>query len=359
MIRHNTPYQIRISPFQTEWRSWSPDPVPHITARWGERMMIPNPVEGNIFYWFETDILDQVVRDNAVIYLEYGYFQWQIEELKQSLARVNEPRIVVAFSDLPGPWPDNVRLIRTEPYAYQFSRALSRAGLKTKYKRRVKDLPHRFTIMAMGNDQGRHKLMLMLERLGLLQTAMHSNPDLVPKQGVFTEDPLAVNSVLRRLPARLLGDAYVKWNVEQNLQVLPQIFEQSHFFVSIDTNPFRDDRWSSVTEKIMWGVTTATPVIPIWATNKIKTMQDWGFRFDPVSYQTTTETQQQAVQRWAERILFWDRIAQDPEWAQAFENRAGEDTAHNVDLAHRLHTIIDQSIERQIEELPAEWQSIR
>jgi hypothetical protein len=110
MIRHSRPHLITRSEYKTEWSEWSPDPVPHVTAKWGERIMLPNPVEikHNNFYWYETELLDQIARDNAVIYLKYGYFLWQIDELKQSLAKVNEPRIVVSFCDLPGPWPDNV-----------------------------------------------------------------------------------------------------------------------------------------------------------------------------------------------------------------------------------------------------------
>jgi hypothetical protein len=360
MIRHSLPHLITRSEYKTEWSEWSPDPVPHVTAKWGERIMLPNPVEikHNNFYWYETELLDQIARDNAVIYLKYGYFLWQINELKQSLAKVNEPRIVVSFCDLPGPWPDNVRLINTEPMAYQFSKAITRAGLRPKYQRRVSQLDHRFTIMAMGRDQGRHKLMLMLERLNLLANAKHSNPDLAPEQGVFTEDHLAFNKMARPLPARILGDAYVKFNVEQNLKVLPGIIEQGNFFVSIDTNPFLDDRISNITEKIMWSMTTTTPVIPIWATNKARQMAEWGFRFDNVGYRRSEETEQQAVQRWCERIMFMDRIAQDPEWAQSFEDRSGEDTAHNVDLAKRLHVIIDQSIQHQIDQLPREFQDL-
>lgn len=360
MKRYSKPYQIQRSIYESEWSKWSPDPVPHINDRWGERTVIPLPTDNksNEFYWYDQAVLDSVIQDNTVIYLHYGYFDWQLDELRQSLSRVQDPRILVAFCDLPGPWPDHVKVINTEPLAYQFSRSLVRSGIRPRYHRIVGDLPYRFTIMAMGIDLGRPKFLLMLNRLGLLAHAQHSNPELPAYRGVYVDDDLAINDHLEGMGARVLGDAYVRFDVDQNLRVLPQLFEQANFLVSIDTNPFLDNRISHITEKIMWGVTTATPVIPIWATNKARQMRKWGFLFDNVGYRQPTETEQQAVQRWCERVLLWDRIAQDPDWAQSFENRQGEHTAHNAELARDLHRIIDQDIQRQIDELPAEFQNL-
>jgi hypothetical protein len=359
MKRYSYPYLIEKKEYQTEWCEWSSDSIPYITEKWGNRITIPTPVEVSVdgeFYWYEQSLLDRVVRDNPVIFLKYGYFDWQLDELKQSLKKIEENRILISFCRLPGEWPKNVKLIHTEPMAYQFSRALERAQLRQKYHRQIKELKHSFAIMAMGLDQGRHKLMMMLKKLGLLDRAIHSNPNLSKTAGIYIEDNLSLNDHLIDIEGKILGDqGYVKFDVEKNLQILPSLFEECHFYVSIDTNPFLDNRIVCITEKVMWGVTTTTPLLPIWATNKSEQMKNWGFRFNNVGYRRDNESEQGAVQRWCERIMFLDKITQDPEWAQSWENSQGEDSAHNADLARRLHNIIDADIQRQIEELPADF----
>jgi len=360
MKRYSHPHLIENTEYQTEWSDWSPDPIPHITKKWGSRITIPCPVgvfDGE-FYWYDQSLLDEIVRENSVIFVKYGYFDWQLEELRQSLQRVKENRIVISFCRLPGDWPENVKIIYTEPMAYQFSKALERAELKQRYHRKIKNLKHSFAIMAMGVDQGRHHLLLMLKKLGLLDRALHSNPNLATSKGIYIQDDLSINNHLVEMTESVLGDRYIEFDVQQNLKVLPRLFEECHFYVSIDTNPFLDNRLVCITEKVMWGVSTTTPLLPIWATNKAEQMLEWGFQFDNVSYRQKNESEQEAVRRWCERIMFLDKIIKDPDWAQSWENRCGVATAHNVDLAHRLHHIIDQDIQKQIDELPAEFQKL-
>jgi hypothetical protein len=87
-------------------------------------------------------------------------------------------------------------------------------------------------------------------------------------------------------------------------------------------------------------------------------MRQWGYRFTNVPHRLAGETLQATVIRWCREILFLCQITQNPGWGQSWQDSQGEITAHNFELTRRLHRIIWEGVERQIQELPAEFQNL-
>jgi hypothetical protein len=294
-----------------------------------------------------------------VVRLDYGALDEHIQRLFDACARVGEPRIIVSDTHIPHTPPDNVRIIVTEPTAYQFSRTFSDTKIKPVYHRQAKDLRHPFMIMARGQDYGRSRLMLMLEQLGLLKDALYSVGDIRAQDYYFSPDTVSINSTLENMSTQIVGDEYVKYDVKRNLETLPALINLCHFYVGVDTNGLFSERLlCSVAEKTLWGYTTTVPVLPIWHDSVAHQMGEWGYRFTNIPYRRSGETVQDTVIRWCKEILFHYQIAQNQQWSQAWQDSQGETTIHNFELTRRLHQIIWESVERQIAELPQEFQNL-
>jgi hypothetical protein len=52
-------------------------------------------------------------------------------------------------------------------------------------------------------------------------------------------------------------------------------------------------------------------------------------------------------------------MTKNKEWAQSWQDLQGEDASHNFELTRKLHKILYRNIERQIDELPVEFQNLK
>ena len=82
---------------------------------------------GKHWVWVQWDnkLLEQTVQKNSVLYLRYGSFDIHIDSLFDACRTVNEPRIVVSDTKIRSAIPENVRVVYTEPTAYQFSKTFA------------------------------------------------------------------------------------------------------------------------------------------------------------------------------------------------------------------------------------------
>ena len=356
MIPRNQPFDV--GPFSTEWDQWCDHRVPFINEKFGSRPCVRALNSTHWWQWNEQ-LIDRTVRENPVIYLRYGCFDSHIKLLFEACRKVNEPRLIVSDVNIRSAKPANVRVIYTEPTAYQFSYTFANADIKPIYHRKIQDFKHPFMIMARNVDHGRSRLMLMLKQLGLLEDALYSCGNITAADYLFMEDPRSINSCLSDMVLSVLGGQYIKFDVKKNLKVIPELINRCHFYVSADSNGlFKEAPLYSVGEKTLWGYATTVPVLPIWYNSIDYQMQDWGYRFQNIPYRQPGETQQDTVVRWCQEILFRYQITQNSQWAQSWQDKQGEDTIHNFELTLGLYKTIARDIERQIDELPQEFQNL-
>lgn len=352
----NQPFEIR--PFGTEWDHWCQHRLTVINQKFGP-MPHMVPVMRGVGWRWNQQTVNETLQKHSVVQLKYGALDEHIQRLFDACARVGEPRIIVSDTQIPHTPPDNVRVIVTEPTAYQFSRTFADTKIEPAYHRQTKDLRHPFMIMARGGDYGRPRLMLMLEQLGLLKDALYSVGDINAQNHLFWKDTVSINSSLRDMSSQVLGGEYIKFDVKRNLKKLPDLINLCHFYVGVDTNGlYLEEDLDSVGEKNLWGYTTTVPVLSIWRDSVAHQMAEWGYRFTNIPCRQSGETVQDTVIRWCKEILFHYQIAQNQQWSQSWQDSQGETTMHNFELTRRLHQIIWESIERQIAELPAEFQNI-
>jgi len=353
----NHPFKIKS--FSTEWDDWCDHKFDIIDKKFGK---LPNfhPLAPTHWWRWNAQAVNEILQKHPVVRLHYGSRNEHIQTLFEACALTEEPRVVISDAKILQPHPENVRVITTQPLAYQFSRTLVDQKKKSKpiYGRKAKDLKHPFFIMAKGNDFGRPRLMLMLEQLGLLKDALYSVRDINAMDYQFPSDTVSVNRSLKDLQSRILGGEYIRFDIKKNLELIPHLINQCHFYASVDTNGLFDEQllWP-VNEKTLWGYCTTVPTLPIWYDNIAEQMKEWGYHFSNTQYRTPGESIQDTVVRWCKEILFHYRITQNDDWAESWQQSRGEYAVHNHELTLSLHNVITQSVEQQISELPIEFKT--
>lgn len=347
-----------VMPYTTEWNFWCKHTVPFINAKFGNRPFL-KPYDNHGWWKWDKKRVEDTVKNHSVIYLMYGSLDYHIKLLFDACQKINEPRIIVSDTNIQFTTPKNVKIISTAGLAYQFSRTFADTNVKPVYKRSVKNLKYPFMIMASSNDNGRPRLMLMLEKLGILKKSLYSSGHISPDKLLFPEDNLGINTVLTDIKKKIIGKEYIRFNVEKNFDIIPSFINQCHFYVATDTDGLYNHKinWT-VSEKHLWGFTTTAPVISIWCDNTRQQMQKWGYRNHNISKRQNNETLQDTVERWCKEILFYYQITCDPNWSQSWQDKQKLDTAHNFELTRRLYKIISSDISRQIDELPVEFKNL-
>jgi hypothetical protein len=353
---------VKIQPYETEWKSWCPHPVPHIPARFGARPWLwrnPDPADPVSIAGHTDAEIQQLIQDHPILFLEYGSTRSYRDRIWHWCEQIGEARIVVSSTHIPEPVPASVRVIVAEELAYQFSRTLQDQPVPPQYHRRVRDLDHDYLLMARGTDQGRSHLVQWLHLLGCTDRAVLSY-QACPVH-LYRSDPAGANPYLRPTEDRSISpDPVYRFHVAKNLAIIPREIQRCHFYVSMDTDfLIPEQRLWPVTEKVLWGFTTHTPTMAVWYDSVCAQMQAWGYRTEPVPYRLPAESEQRAVARLAGEIQLGCVRARHPDWAQTWQDSQGEITEHNRQLTQGLWRRIDQSIERQIEELPLEFQQIQ
>lgn len=360
----NKPFKI--TPFLTEWDIVVKDvinPVPFINAKFGNRPTL-TPLNGEINWWsWNNNMLVETVKNNPVLYLKYGSFDSHIKQLYQACANTDQPRLIVTYDKirLAVPIPANVRVIHTNAMAYQFSKLVSDdKNIRPVLHRSVADLKHSFLFMAANPNSDRVKVLMMLESLGVLENALYSSPDIEIRSKQYLTDKIAINQHLNDLHRKYLGRYYSKFDMKGNLRVMPDLLNQCHFHVAMDSDVLRTNyiHWC-VAEKHLQGFTATIPVLPIWDEPETQTMKEWGFRFKNIPSRDESESEQEAIMRWCKEILFYYQMIGNKEWAQSYQDLQGEDTFHNFMLLKGLHKTISSNIEKQIDELPTEFQNLQ
>jgi hypothetical protein len=350
------PFVVR--PFRTEWDHWCKHKFDIIDKKFGS-LPAMTPIDSTHWWQWDQQMINETIQAHSVVRLQYGSLNEHIQRLFDACKNTNEPRLIVSDTKIPQPHPDNVRVIVTEPLAYQFSRTFAESNLRPVYHRKVQDLAHPFMILGRGGDYGRPRLMLMLEQLGLLKDALYSVGDVNARDHLFVADAVGINSALRDMSIQILGGEYIKYDVNRNLDILPDLLNRCHFYVGVDSNGLYPEQiLLPVNEKSLWGYTTTVPTLPIWHDSVARQMAGWGYRFSNIPYRQPEETAQDTVIRWCKEILFHYQITQNEQWSQSWQDSQGEITIHNFELTHRLHQIILEDVERQIAELPAEFQNL-
>jgi len=358
---------FKINPFLTEWNRANADvinPVPFINAKFGNRPML-TPMDDTATGWWSwnDNLLDETVKNNPVLYLDYGSFDSHLKQLYQACAGTDQPRLIVTDDKIRSavPVPANVRVIHTNAMAYQFSKLVSDdRNIRPVFHRSVADLKHSFLFMASNPNSDRIKVLMMLESLGVLENALCSSPDVEVRTRQYITDNIGINQHLNHLHSKNLGRDYSRFDVKGNLRTISDLLDQCHFHVAIDSDVLYTHyiHWC-VAEKHLQGFTATTPVLPIWNEPETQTMKEWGFRFNNIPGRDESESEQEAVMRWCKEILFYYQMIGNKEWAQSWQDQQGEDTFHNFMLLKGLHGTISSNIERQIDELPTEFQNLQ
>lgn len=363
---------FEITPFQTEWDRTLSDvikPAPFINAKFGNRPMLTplgpplmDPLGYTGWWNWNKSMLDETVKNNSVLYLLYGSVDSHIKQLYQACADTGQPRLIVTHDKIRSavPVPANVRVIHTNAMAYQFSKLVSDdSNIRPVFRRSVADLKHSFLFMAANPNSDRIKVLMMLESLGVLENALCSSPDVEVRSKQYITDNIAINQHLNHLHSKYLGSDYSKFGLKGNLRTISDLLSQCHFHVAMDSDVLYTHyiHWC-VGEKHLQGFTATTPVLPIWDDPETQTMKEWGFRFNNIPSRDESESEQEAVMRWCKEILFYYQMIGNKEWAQSWQNQQGEDTFHNFTLLKGLHRTISSNIERQIDELPTEFQNL-
>lgn len=344
----------------TEWR-WA-DEVPLITQKFGRRPKI-TPVNHHQWYVWDTKYLDKVAIENSVLYLEDGSTDAQIQQLYKACENTGAPHIIVTDAKIRSSIsePENVHLINTSGLAYQYSKMFDHSGIKPTYKRKVADLKHTFLICSSNPTQhsGQLQLLSVLEELGILKDALYSSPEKPASDVIFAYDRLGINTHMKNLEHRVLGEEYIRFDHYLNLKTLTPLLDQCHFHVARGQNGFNTEyqNWG-VDEKCFQGYTTTCPVLPIWSEPDAEQMQEWGFKFKNIPSRHELESIQDVIIRWCGEILFYNQMTQNKDWAQSWQDSQGENTIHNFELLKRLHHFIWADIEKQIDQIPKEFQNL-
>lgn len=356
-----------IKNYSTEWDRWCRHTVPFINEKFGKRPWIEPMVcrDMELGDWTYSDWQDRLIKntikEHQVVYLDYGSGNENIKQLYDVCEEVGDPRLIITTSKIRSniPVPDSVRIIHTDAMAYQYSKTFNDSAISPVYHRKVIDIKHSFLLMASNINSARVPLVMMLKELGVLEDALWTCPKVKAADQLLYPDLLGINSVLSDTDKRVVGGEYIRQDIERNMNVLPHLLQQCHFHVAMDSDVLDTDyhHWC-VAEKHLQGYTTTTPVLPIWGDEEAEQMKEWGFRFDNIPGRDPSESKQEAIVRWCREIVFYSQLAKNPDWAQSWQDKQGETTSHNFELNRKLHEIIRCDIEKQIDELPPEFQNL-
>lgn len=354
---------FKIEPYTTEWDYWA-DTVPFINEKFGNRPVL-DPKKGQS-YWYSWDdeILEKTVKENTVLYLEEGSHDTHFDQLFKACSKIGEPRLIVTCPKIDSSVssPDNVRVIHTNALAYQFSKMVKNTAPKLIFHRKVDTLEYPFMIMASNGKANREgaQILMMLDALGVLQESLYSCSDISSDNRLYTKDSLGINNAIKDLGVRSIGNkSYDHKNHRDNILEVIEALNKCHFHVARNSNIIWDhyQHWG-VDEKHLQGYATTTPVVSLWTDSQAQQMTEWGFRINNIPSRRHNETEQEAVSRWCREILFYTQISKNKEWAQSWQNLQGENTVYNFELLNGLHNTIYNEIERQIDELPREFQNL-
>jgi hypothetical protein len=352
------PFPVR--EYYTEWQSWCEYDVPFINEKFGKRPWLKPLHNYRLCRWTDSLVQD-TVRLNPVIYLNYGSTDDHIKQLYNACEKIGEPRLIITTSKIRSniPIPDSVRIIHTEAMAYQYSKTFDSSGISPVYHRKATDLKHSFLFMASSPYSDRVPVAIMLKELCVLEDALWSCPDIYASDRVYAEDHIGINPALSDIKKQVVGGEYIRFDIKENIKVLPPLLQQCHFHVAMDSDVLYTDyhHWC-VAEKHLQCYTTTTPVLPIWGDEEAEQMREWGFRFDNIPGRAESESKQEAIIRWCKEILFYSQLSKNPDWAQSWQDSQGETTSHNFELNRKLHKIIYRDIEKQIDELPSEFRDL-
>lgn len=358
MIRLSTPSNLRHGRLQTTDLDRFGVSVPHVHERWGDRVEIPLGWDWTLrdHVWYTTAALTEIVRGNRVIGMDtVTRFEWQVDELRQVCWRVQEPTILVSQTHLPGEWPDWVRVVVTQPFAYQFSRLFS---LSPPSRSQTPIGQHRLLIMARNWDHGRQHLLMWLNAMGLLDDALVSCPELRACDFWLPHDRRGVNELLRDMPAMTIGDQYHRLDLRVNFKHLVPHMERCNFQIAVSNCPLDAGAIRPVSEKVLWAVATHTPAVCIWSESEQSQMLEWGFRVDHTPTRQAHETECEALHRFVDRVRVWHDNTRDALDARRWLESHAMQQHRNQRLMANLHQTIDQDIQRQISELPVEFQAL-
>tara|TARA_X000000950_G_scaffold285740_1_gene392488 strand:+ start:888 stop:2009 length:1122 start_codon:yes stop_codon:yes gene_type:complete len=359
-------HPFNIKNYSTEWDHWCRHAVPFINAKFGKRPWIDplgniDPLGDWTFLDWEDRLIEDTIKEHPVVYLGYGSRHENIKQLYHACEKVGKPRLIITTSKIRSsiPVPDSVRIIHTEAMAYQYSKTFSESGIPPVYHRKVTEIKHNFLLMASNINSIRVPVVMMLKGLGVLEDALWSCPKVKAVDQLYYPDPIGINSVLSDLDKRVVGGEYIRFDFERNMEVLPQLLQQCHFHVAMESDVLYTDyhHWC-VDEKHLQGYTTTTPVLPIWGDEQAEQMREWGFRFENIPGRAELESKQEAIMRWCREILFYCQLSKNPDWAQSWQDSQGETTSHNFELNRKLHEVIYRHIEKQIDELPPEFRDL-
>jgi len=298
------------------------------------------------------------LRRHPVTYITAELHPEQQQSIRQAFQEINEPRILVTNHHSSQPWPANVRVIEVQAFAYLFSRAVVRSGVRPRFKKSMQSTHKALGFMVGQQDLGRSQLVQILELFGITQHALHSSPEIGQDDNHYDPDPLCVNDRLPNVPRRHLGTSYERFDINSNLRQLPDLIETTMCWLAMDPNCLVLDLDTGIQEKALWGWVTGTPQQGIWHPTTEAVLRRWGFRGANWMSRRRDETEQQALARWLGNCEQLVRIHQEPEWAQRWYDSRAADQAHDCDLLRRLPEIIDREIQQQIDELPPEWQAL-
>lgn len=344
----------------TDWH-WA-DPVPLINQKFGTGAKII-PTNSSARHGWNDEYLNEAVIENSVIYLHDGSTDAQIKQLFKACERTAMPRVIVTDSKIrsSAKKPDNVHLVYSCGVAYQYSKMFDDSGTRPLLKRRVTDLKHSFLIFASNPNQhkGHVQLLSVLQELGALKNALYSSPEIRTGDFVFVHDKLWINKHMKNFKKHALGGEYIRFDHRRNLVKLVPLLNECHFHVAKGHDIFDTEyeNWG-VDEKNFQGFTTTCPVLPIWSESDAKQMQEWGFKFKNIERRRKSESQQDAIIRWCGEILFYNQIGQNKDWAQSWQDAQAEDAIYNFELLKGLHRTVYAHIEKQIDQLPKEFQNL-
>ena len=357
---------FNIHHYITEWDHWCRHAVPFINGKFGKRPWIeplgtPDPLGDWTYSYWQDTLIEDTIKAHPVVYLGYGSGHDNIKQLYNTCEKVGEPRLIITTSKIRSkiPVPDSVRIIHTDAMAYQYSKTFNESGISPVYHRKIVDMKHSFLLMASNINSARVPVVMMLKELGVLEDALWTCPEVKAVDQLLDPDHIGINSVLSDLDKRVLGGEYIRQDNKRNMEVLPHLLQQCHFHVAMDSDVLDTDyhHWC-VAEKHLQGYTTTTPILPIWGDEEAEQMNEWGFRFDNIHGRDASESKQEAMVRFCKEILFYSQMSKNPDWAQSWQDNQGETTAHNFELNRKLHEIIYRDIEKQIDELPPEFQNL-
>lgn len=359
-VRLDKPFGIE--PYTTEWNYWA-DPVPFINSKFGNRPVL-TPMGGLYWHVWDEKILEKTVRENTVLYLNEASHDTHFDQLFKACSRIGEPRLIVTCPRIRSSikTPDNVRVIHTDALAYQFSKLVKDVKPRLMFHRKVDDLEHPFLIMASNKTNTRDgpRILMMLNALGVLDDTLYTCPDMKSSDQLYIEDTLGINNSLKDLNFRSIENKpYDNRNHRDNIKQIIKALDKCHFHVARNSNIIWDHHQHWAVDQVhLQGYASATPVLSIWDDEQAQQMTDWGFRINNIPCRRKNETEQEAITRWCQKILFYTQMTKNKEWAQSWQDTQGEDAVHNFEQLNGLHKKIYSNIERQIDELPVEFRNL-